>query len=667
MDNVYDFRSAHALEIVRNLAEFIRHCRDELTWLADVDGFDWDAIAWPRVRWVKLSVGKRKRVRAEDALDAEFIEFAKAYYRWMQTERPVQTRWDVQALRCLEVALVECTRSASIHGLTFGVLDAAADAARDRFAPHVQYHVGRALEAIAVLVSEKRLALVDAADWCSPFARPVSVHQTGPGGRERIESKMPSEAGLAAMAEMFANDPVDPPTRWVTSVWALLMSAPWRVGELLRLHVDAEYEGRDDHGALSYGLRYFGAKGFGYDIKWVPKAMEDVARTAFRRLREMTQSARALAKHLETNPREPLLYPDAPPVGLDDVMSVRDKAQYLRRGLPRGHGPSSVQWKFRTIRQHWTAAQARRPDGFPVFCKETGLRFSDALFCIHRDFLHETRPTDWYSLAVPTANTVNGLLKSTRERSSVMAKLGYTESDGRAIKLTTHQARHYLSTLAERGAMAGEDLAKWAGRAMMRDNAVYNHMTESERTERARDSLAGTSIAGSRTAPSPQAPITPTEFNLGVEAPTHRTEFGACELDWTSSPCTRNRDCVNCPSHRYEKGDTQSHERIRFFYEHHVAECTKALDAIVAGATVADRWLEHGLKSLLRLQELLSLLEDESIPDGSAIRLADDSAEHTHLRRALAQRLPRLRDASLPDSVKRLLARYCDGHSLDEA
>ena len=640
MNNVRLFRSAEDLAARRNLREFIRHCRTELTWLADVDGFDWDSIGWPHLRWVKLGVGKRKRVRPQDALDPEFIDFAKAYYRWMQTVRPVRMRWDVQALRCLETALLDSTGSASIHGLTYGVLDAAAVAARARFTPQVRYHVGRTLGEIAALVAEQRLAPLDSSGWKSPFSRPVSVRQTGPIGRERIESKMPSEAGLAAMAEIFARDPCDPPTRFVSAVWALLLCAPWRIGEILRLHVDAEHEGHNDHGVLSYGLRYYGSKRFGHDVKWVPKVMEPVAREAFRRLREMTQSARDLARHLETSPRTPLLYPDAPRVGLDDPLSLDDKARYLRLPVPRGSVPG-FQWQFPTIREHWAEAQARRPEGFPVFSKETGLRFSDALFCIHRDFLHETRPTDWYRLTVPTADTVNGLLKSIRARRSVMAKLGYTEPDGTPIKLTTHQARHYLSTIAERGAMAEEDLAKWAARAQLRDNAVYNHMTESERAERARESLAGTSLAKSPKALPPRVPTTPAEHNLGVAGPTHRTEFGVCEHDWASLPCTKNRDCVSCSEHMYFKGDAQSHERIKARHEHRVAESTKALDAIVAGTRVADRWLEHALKALVREAELLRLMEDDSIPDGSAIRLADESAEHTHLRRALAQRLPR--------------------------
>ena len=56
---------------------------------------------------------------------------------------------------------------------------------------------------------------------------------------------------------------------------------------------------------------------------------------------------------------------------------------------------------------------------------------------------------------------------------------------------------------------------------------------------------------------------------------------------------------------------------------------------------MADRWLEHALNMLLRQLQLLALLESDDIEDGATIRLADAGAEHTHLRRALEQQLPR--------------------------
>ena len=179
-----------------------------------------------------------------------------------------------------------------------------------------------------------------------------------------------------------------------------------------------------DNGVVSYGLRYYGLKGFEHDIKWVPKAMEPVAREACRRIRTITQSARALAKHLETKPAVPFLFPGAPQVGVDDELTREEKAAYLRHPVPNRGILDLPKWRFRSIREHWEQAGAEPPKGFPVFYERTGLKWSEALFCVHRHLLHGTMPTDWYGLPRPTANTVNDLLRPTGEEGrSVEARL----------------------------------------------------------------------------------------------------------------------------------------------------------------------------------------------------------------------------------------------------
>ena len=670
MPSVEPFRPKAQIDAERNLAEFIHYCREHLTWLADRQGFDWNAPAWRGVRWAKVSVGKRRHFNDDERLDAEFIDFAKACFRWRHTEHGTETLRDIQSLKCLEAALLTMTGSGSLQGLSWAVLDEAAVVAREHFTEEVRYQVGRNIRAIARFVSERRLVPVDVSTWKSPLARPSSGARTGQAGEAAIRRKLPSQAGLDAMAEIFANDPADPQGRFISAVWALLMSAPWRISEVLKLHVNAEYEETDDDGVVSYGLRYYGAKGFRHDVKWVPKVMEPVAREAFRRIREMTEPARALARHLETRPDVPFLYPDSPQVGVDDELTLEEKAAYLHCAVPEGRRILPPNWRFRSIREHWEQAGTKLSKGlpgFPVFCGQTGLKWSEALFCVHRHFLHETHPTDWYGLFRPTVDTVNRLLGFRGDKKGVPWKLGYRELDGSPIRLTTHQARHYVSTAAERGNMAQEDLAKWAGRAMLKDNRVYNHMSEEEHVERARKLLEGSELAGTDTSLRINEPRTPAEWNLRAKGPTHRTEFGTCEHDWVMSPCTKHGDCVNCAEHAYVKGDQEAYARLKTRSEQHLAECEKALGAIQAGTSVADRWLEHALKSLMRELPLVRLLESDDIEDGTQINLTDDSAEHSHLRRALEQRLPQLRDPSLPVSIKALIERCINGKALVDA
>ena len=469
-------------------------------------------------------------------------------------------------------------------------------------------------------------------------------------------------AGMDAMAEVFSNNPAEPRARFISAVWALLMSAPWRISELLRLHVDAECEGDDEDGIVSYGLRYYGAKGFEYNIKWIPKVMEPVAREAFRRIRALTDTARSLASHLEVSPNRPFLHSDAPEAGIDDELTLGQKAAYLRYTVPKA-GRRQAPWNFRSIKDHWERSRTKIPSEFPVFDEQTGLRWSEALFCMHWHVLSVTR-TDWYRLWRPNANTINDLLGARGGKMSVAQQLGYRGPDGAPVRLTTHHPRHFLSTVAERGSMAREDLAKWAGRANPKDNAVYNHMSEEEHVQRGRKLLEESGLLGGRGALRVKGPTTPAEADINATGPTHRTALGVCEHDWVMSPCTKHGDCISCAEHAHVKGDAEGYGRLKERYEHDLAECQKALAALKEGTSVADRWLEHALKSFVREQQLLSLLESDDIEDGAVIRVSDNRAEHTHLQRELDQGKPQSCDRSLPAEIGGLIARVKNGEAL---
>ena len=195
MTRLSDFRSRSEMDAERNLADFIRRSREDAAPACARDGFDWDESVWPGVRWVKLDVGKRGRFHDDELLDSEFVDFAKAYSVWKSTARPSSVHWERQALRCIESALVTKTRSGSIQGFTFGVLDEAAEAARGHFSPQARYHVGREIRRLAEFVSTQRLVARNVSMWKSPFNRPSSTRRTGRAGRDEIASKLPSEGG----------------------------------------------------------------------------------------------------------------------------------------------------------------------------------------------------------------------------------------------------------------------------------------------------------------------------------------------------------------------------------------------------------------------------------------------------------------------------------------
>ena len=665
--NLIQFASKDDAKPEANLAEFIRMCRDEVTWLSDHPDFDWGGFRWPGACWSKISARRKRIFDHSEALDPDFIDFAKAYYRYTASHSTSKLPWTKPALRCLEAGLLQVTGSGSLHGLTSHVLDETTNVIRQYTdSTDYRYKLGRVLLDIARFVDRKRLVPADLSHWRQPFSTDHQIYRTGLAAHLVANRKMPSQAGLEAIAELFSNDPDDAQTRFLTAVWALLMSAPWRIGELLHLHVDAEYEGLDDKGVPTYGFRYYGAKGFQHDIKIVPKCMEPVAREAFGRLREMTQSARDLASHLEAALDIPYRYLGGPNAGLDQPLSLEQKAAHLRCPIPKGvNAKYARKWRFASIRAHWKTMKGHLPASFPEYSRTTGLRWSQALFCLYPHSLSEHKSTNYYGLWTPTKMTIQELLgtrtpvaNSWRKQRSIFVKWGYQEPGGSRIKLTTHQARHFLCTLAERGGMAQDALARWAARTMPKGNRVYNHMSEDEKVERSRSLQNQSSLhryfLDTHEHLQGNMPVEETDVHAKESGPVHKTLYGYCGLDWTMSPCMKYRDCLNCTEHLCIKGDADSLVRIRSHVNDTQQEYNKALDAIRLGAAGADRWFQYQAWSLARSRELLRLLESDEVEDGAILKLEGPGA-HSHVGRALDQRLGRDPDSLLPTGFKVLV------------
>ncbi len=123
--------------------------------------------------------------------------------------------------------------------------------------------------------------------------------------------------------------------------------------------------------------------------------------------------------------------------------------------------------------------------------------------------------------------------------------------------------RHLLSTIAERGGMAQDELAKWAGRADAKQNRVYNQMSEFEMVVRAEQFDPSKSLFGPVGEAKKHIPITIQEFNTLEKGTAHVTEYGFCVHDYTISPCDKYRDCLNCAEQVCIKGEEEKLSRIK--------------------------------------------------------------------------------------------------------
>ncbi len=95
---------------------------------------------------------------------------------------------------------------------------------------------------------------------------------------------------------------------------------------------------------------------------------------------------------------------------------------------------------------------------------------------------------------VPT-DCLNDALGSKKDgRASMFDRFELKEADGTPIRITTHQFRHFLNTIADMGGMSALDIAKWSGRIDVRQNAAYNHVTSAEMLAQIRKAVGDSSM-----------------------------------------------------------------------------------------------------------------------------------------------------------------------------
>lgn len=644
MAKIFQFIPKHNVEAAENLAEFIRLCREELTVFGA--NLEWEENLWspPGVSFGNLDQ-KTRILDPSNAMQQPFLDFAKAYFRYQQGHKPTKSHIEIRALKCFERALLQTRGEANIALVNSLVLDNAALLAKKFFSPGTAYQVGREIGRIASFVSEKHHLISGQLDWRSPILRPIDTVRTGIKAREQREKKLPNEELLHALAEIFSSNPTPPKDIFTSPICVMLLCAPSRISEILSLPVDCEVWQTKRDGNKAYGWRFQPGKGGTPCIKWIPDAMISIAQEAILRVRKLTDEARKIAKWHEAHPHLFYRHEDCPNVPEDQPLTIVqtgyalgipvDDQRYCRAELRRLDLSDQAGTNTLKLLQQWLVAKL--PPDFPWLDKERGIRFSDALFCLQAKLLRPDMPKSPILVWKPTPNTLNDDLSSRESTPGYVVPSIFDRYGYKNLKANSHQFRHLLNTMAQRGGLSQAEIARWSGRADMKQNRVYDHMSEFELVDMIRSHDTSLSLDQSLQEIAEQIatkiPMTSQEFNSLAMPTAHVTEFGFCIHDYTMSPCQRFRDCINCTEQVCVKGD----RRIERLKERlHIVEKlrNKAAQEINDGTAGADRWYEIHDLTEKRLRELIGIMEDPNIQNGAIIKLRNKN-EFSPLRRAL--------------------------------
>lgn len=642
MADVLLFKPQSELDAERNVRDFVDHCRDRLTVFGRDLPFDepiWDVTAYVERRGktdklrIYFSDFETAGTKGEPTyMQQPFLGLAKAYMRYQQGAKPTtDLAGRLAALRAVDKALRE-TSSAEPHKIDAFVVNRASQLIAEHFSAERAYRVGQQLEMFSNLLDQNHMVVVQLR-WRNPIKRPSGTERIGEEFDKRRQERLPSAYVLDALAQAYrmANDDRDVIP---TSIAAIMCASPDRISEVVTLKADCEHSARRPDGTRHYGLRFYPAKDAPPQIKWIIPSMVDLVEEAVARLRERTEGARRLANWYERNPKKLYL-----PVHLEHVrgmdLSKEDLAELIW-GDKEATASVAVWLKTNNIVSLETnrtrvrfsdfekAVIRRLPRGFPVLDKKTELKYSEALCVTYRYQLHDKNVPQICFFRGVSHGQVSDALGGTdaRDTSSVFDRMAIEGEEDSRIRITSHQFRHYLNTLARHGGLDELDIAKWSGRKDLKQNRAYDHVSARDKLALIRDSLGDDTKMFGPLGWAPNVPsITRDEFANLVVTTAHTTEFGYCIHDYVMSPCQQHTDCLNCRELVCIKGDeTRSGNlrKARVETERLLALAEKQSDAGVYGA---NRWVEHQRQTLDRLNQLCDLLDNPMVQNGAVIQL----------------------------------------------
>ena len=644
MDNVVQFVPCADRDAKANLTEFIRVAREDLT--AFKDGGAWADDRWKQGKTVAVFATKSAPQTGYSftPMAEPFLQFAKAYVRYKYSHQPVRSVSNLTAaLQCLEVALIHVHGRADVSLVNQAVMDVSAVRCKEFFkSPDIWYRTGRFLQSLFKFCSDMRLTAQLPA-WKSPYRKPkILTEDLGEKGAKHRSEKLPSNELMLALADLFANAE-NKETRFFSSIMVLLMVAPGRISEVLALPVDCIGWEEDGKGDQHMYLRWWAAKGKGATKKWIVPAMHSVVEEAVSRLFDIGAPARVAAKFAHDNPGKFLRHEACAPTALIadvDPLSSKEFARAMDLDFVNAGSDATgrLNWSSAYRNTKWVSkliddgnmtyeglADYTRGeyagDAWPFVDSTETVKVWDAL-CLHRhNEMHKKFRVRQFSWRLPTSNEVNERMGSTKGL-SLFDQNGMTNPDGSSIKITSHQLRHWLSTMSVRAGMDDYTLAQWAGRASVNDNRHYDHRTPEEQLQTARSLALGEKpdvLVRFKT----KMPVTYSELGVDRLGIAKATLYGMCTHDYAMTPCQKQRECMTCKEHVCIKGDHITLDRIRLLEQQTENLLCQAQQAHEDGLFGADRWVDNHKWKLAHTRSIRLTLESDDVPDGSLVRIPE--------------------------------------------
>lgn len=646
MTQIIEFIPQKDLSTQKNLLRFITLCRDHLTLWADNPNFSWENHSWPVLnRTIRFTNYENKSLHPSKTpvkhqlMHPAFMDFTKSYLRYHHTIKPhTGIGRDMYIFRLIEYVLSQEMEVPNITQFNQRHFEKAVNILRPLSS---RQSIASLLVTTLKNIANFFIITSSAHYWNHPYVGIASYDFTnGAYADTNVKTeKLPNQDALLAIADVFARGYTQKLTdvdTMITSITCLLSSIPMRFGETLRLRTDCIKEDTDKNGETQHYINYWTPKIRAFVPKGIPKTMFPYTMIAIERLRDITEEGRKLARHIEDNPTRFYRHKNCPAVPDDQQLTPDQVAMAMGATnkkncsdmIKRYTGSFSLSgFTLNSLWQLVLAENLRLNPHFPYQEPSNDrsikpLRMSESLLCFRRFQLGTRSSTSPILLAPFNISYFRMRLEApTSER-----KIGlcfFNRHGFHAVKLKSHSLRHLLNRLARSSGISIDTVTIWSSRNSSHQTLNYLNDDPQEGANR------GAALLEMQQNQTHQTPITDEEAEFKSQGPFHRSRYGLCRRSWRAGPCNRFADCLNCSELLICKGDRLAAGAVAKDLEHMVRALNGAEEALKNGERAASRWMMVAKPQIERLNQLLNILNDERIPDGSPIALSD-KADFSH-------------------------------------
>jgi hypothetical protein len=248
---------------------------------------------------------------------------------------------------------------------------------------------------------------------------------------------------------------------------------------------------------------------------------------------------------------------------------------------------------------------------------------SETLFIVFARSFHSTSQANPLLVEPLSYSSLSSFMAGSTCQKSAFERFDIREETGDFCRITSHQFRHWLNDLADKGGLPVNQQTRWFGRENPRDTQAYQHANFEERLQWVKDGIRNGEICGTIAhvyfaLPEDERDV----FLEGQIQAIHFTPLGLCLHDFAIDPCSYYLNCTRkCSEYLRTKGNQQERHNL-IQVQRRTKQALEMAKAHVemGNGQMAQAWIRHYEETLVGVEAALAIDDDQTISDETMVQ-----------------------------------------------